>query len=187
MLAFAGMAARGLLVWDPTDGRSARAAVEEFELLHDEDLPDFNCTARLYRHKRTGAEVISVVAPNPNKVRSACLQLTIATTRSLPPLPHPSVHPLTPAELLAPTGRWAGVQDPCLGQQGHAPHLGAQRPRRVRELPSAASRPLRPPRVRQHSDVPQRIDLSGPDPLPLLVCQSAGVLQPGEWGRAESQ
>ena len=39
-----------------------------FELLRDETIPEINSTARLYRHKKTGAEVLSLLNSDENKV-----------------------------------------------------------------------------------------------------------------------
>ena len=39
-----------------------------FELVRDEQIPEVNSLARLYRHKKTGAEVLSLVNDDENKV-----------------------------------------------------------------------------------------------------------------------
>ncbi|HEV7719309.1 MAG TPA: insulinase family protein [Arsenicitalea sp.] len=39
-----------------------------FDLLRDQAIPEVNSTARLYRHKKTGAEILSLVNSDENKV-----------------------------------------------------------------------------------------------------------------------
>src|SRR5688572_8593989 len=39
-----------------------------FDLRTEKDLPEAGCTARLYVHKKTGAELISVISDDENKV-----------------------------------------------------------------------------------------------------------------------
>jgi presequence protease len=39
-----------------------------FDLRAQRDLPEAGCTARLYVHERTGAEVMSVMCDDENKV-----------------------------------------------------------------------------------------------------------------------
>ncbi len=39
-----------------------------FELLRDETIPEVNSRARLYRHRKTGAEVLSLANEDENKV-----------------------------------------------------------------------------------------------------------------------
>eukprot|EP00873_Tetraselmis_striata_P043593 jgi/Tetstr1/463857/TSEL_008669.t1 len=56
----------------PTDGRattgSATAAThKEFELLDSAFIAEYNFTASLFRHRRTGAQVFSIQAPDANK------------------------------------------------------------------------------------------------------------------------
>lgn len=41
---------------------------EAFELVRDEQLPDINSQAQLFRHKKTGAEVLSLINDDENKV-----------------------------------------------------------------------------------------------------------------------
>lgn len=43
-------------------------AVHGFELIREEELPDLKSLARLYRHEKTGAELISLINDDENKV-----------------------------------------------------------------------------------------------------------------------
>ena len=43
-------------------------AVHGFELLREQELPDVNSLARLYRHRKTGAELLSLINNDENKV-----------------------------------------------------------------------------------------------------------------------
>ncbi len=43
-------------------------AIHGFELLRDEHLPEINSQARLYRHAKTGAQLLSFVNDDENKV-----------------------------------------------------------------------------------------------------------------------
>src|SRR5262245_3060149 len=42
-----------------------------FELLREQTIPDLNTTARLYRHIKTGAELLSLINEDENKVFGA--------------------------------------------------------------------------------------------------------------------
>ncbi len=45
-----------------------------FTLLREQEIPEAGCTARLYRHDRTGAQLVSVACPDENKVFGVTLR-----------------------------------------------------------------------------------------------------------------
>src|SRR5690606_9921283 len=51
----------------PTTG-SVRSMTEAFELLREQTIPEINSKASLYRHRKTGAEVLSLENADENKV-----------------------------------------------------------------------------------------------------------------------
>ena len=47
-----------------------------FELIKDQEIPELNTTGRLYRHIATGAEMLSLVNDDENKVFSINFRTT---------------------------------------------------------------------------------------------------------------
>ena len=64
-----------------TDAMSAAAAHPAFEVVRDETVDEYGVRATMYKHIKSGAEVLSVVADDENKVgHSFILSLTDSFT-----------------------------------------------------------------------------------------------------------
>jgi len=62
----------------------APATLHGFTLARQEHVPEYAADVRLYVHDKTGAEVISVVAPDENKTFGAVLRTPVADSKGVP-------------------------------------------------------------------------------------------------------
>ncbi|WP_243358245.1 insulinase family protein [Fundidesulfovibrio terrae] len=60
------------------------SAIDAFELVHDGRIDEYSIQARLYRHKRTGAELLSLSCPDENKVFGVSFRTPPADSTGLP-------------------------------------------------------------------------------------------------------
>eukprot|EP00916_Digyalum_oweni_P002629 GHVL01004771.1.p1 GENE.GHVL01004771.1~~GHVL01004771.1.p1 ORF type:complete len:1027 (+),score=170.15 GHVL01004771.1:40-3081(+) len=65
-------------------GSAASVQHNAYKTLHSEFVPDFNLTATIFEHKKTGAQVVSLEADDPNKVFAVSFRTPVSDSMGIP-------------------------------------------------------------------------------------------------------